>query len=146
MARKTFKDFIGESAAITADNIQQFAGTKNSNLSDRVEFKNIEKLDPVFAKKLLIAWEGDAHEYSKKKEFESLFMKMVKPDAVRKLSKIDVNQAVIKDLDKLLALHSQSFHQKEKPLGSMNNDIWSHVGMKRAYESLQEEVASILCE
>src|SRR5574343_1988895 len=104
MTRKTFKSFI-ESMEIKASNIQQLAGTKNSNLSDRVEFKNLEKLDPAFAKKLLVAWEGDAHEYSKKKEFESLFMKMVKPDMVRKMSKIDVNQSVIKDLDKLLALH-----------------------------------------
>jgi hypothetical protein len=151
-SKTSFKAFL-ESVAITADNLADFAGIKQNNLSDRVEFKKIEKLDPTFAKKLLLAWEGDAHDFKTKKTFEPLFSQMVTAKNIEKLSKIKLTPELEKDFNLLLALHAQTFKQKsDKPAGNANSDVWSHVEWSRdqtkkaAFESLRIEVEQLLQE
>lgn len=152
MSKLSFKAFL-ESAAITADNLADFAGVEKNHLTDRAEFKKIAQLDPVFAKKLSLAWEGDADEFKTKKNFEPLFSQMVTTKNIEKLSKIKMTPELEKDFNKLLALHAQTFKQKsDKPDGSQNSDIWGHVEwsrdqtMKDKFESLRVEVEQLLQE
>jgi len=147
-----FKDFLKEAiSAITADNIRQLAGPEIDTLLDRTEFRLIVKLDPAYAKKLATAWEGDAREHARSSKFNPLFSKMVNHQNVQRLSKIKLTPQVEDALDRLLALHSQSFKKKEQPINAHNRDIWAHVewtpeqkGRRFAYESLRVEVDAML--
>jgi hypothetical protein len=62
---ETFKQFLADSTAITAANVGSLAKLHSDALKGTKEFESITKLDPNYAKKLLIAWEGDARDYEK---------------------------------------------------------------------------------
>ena len=115
----SFKQFLADSTAITAGNVGSLAKLHSDALKGTKEFESITKLDPNFAKKLLVAWEGDARDYEKNKKIDSLFLKMIQPDTIKKMSKLRL------DVDK---------------------SVWSHERLMKEYAELRLEVESILME
>jgi hypothetical protein len=140
--------------ALTSGNVHQFAGKEKQHLTDRDEFKAIQHEAPDFAKKLVLAWEGDARDYerSQGKGFDPLFPKMLDPKSVAKFAPgLKVDGALEKGLGLLKQLHGMSFPTKPAAART-DNSVWSHERWAResqdfdmvGYEMLREEVLTLL--
>jgi hypothetical protein len=145
-----------DEAQLTPGNVHQFTGKEVKHLLDTDEFKAIQKQDPGFAKKLELAWEGDARDFqhSQGKNFEPLFPKMLDPKAIAKFApelKPDVN--LTKGIGLLKQLHAMSFPTKQAST-KVDNSVWSQERWAReseefdlaGYELLKEEVEELFEE
>lgn len=137
-----------ESTAITAGNLDSLAKTIHSDtLKNTKEWETINSKDSGFAKKLLIAWEGDARDYEKNRLGEPLFVKMIQPDSVKKLSNINIDNGIKEVLKKIDMLFYRAMPKHAAPVKqSQPNDVWAHVRHVREYLELREEVERILLE
>ena len=142
----SFKQFLADSTAITASNVGSLAKLHSDALKGTKEFESIMKLDPNYAKKLLIAWEGDARDYEKNDTIDSLFLRMIQPDAIKKLSKLRLNELTHEIVKKLEMLHRKAMpHDTYKPK-FVDNGVWKHERIMREYAELRAEVDKILTE
>jgi hypothetical protein len=134
---------------LTAGNVHQFAGKEVRNLTDRDEFKAIQQTAPDFAKKLVLAWEGDAREYDRNggKGFDPLFPKMLEPKSIAKFAPgLKADQAI----SLLKQLFNYSFSTKQTTARS-DNSVWAQERWakesqnfdKAAYKLLREEVETV---
>jgi hypothetical protein len=106
--------------------LTEFEATK---VEDTPEFKHVQSLDPEYARKLKLAWDGDVKDYqrtSDKSKFDPVFDKMV--DQHQKFSgKVS---GAKNELDKLKQLHAKQFPQRGSKVAP-NNDMWWHAGKDR---------------
>lgn len=143
---ETFKQFLADSVAITTSNVGSLAKLHSDALKGTKEFGSIMKLDPNYAKKLLIAWEGDARDYEKNDKIDSLFLKMIQPDAIKKMSKLRLDDLTHEIVKKLEMLHRKAMpHDTYKPK-FVDNGVWKHERVMREYAELRAEVEKILTE
>ena len=142
----SFKQFLADSTAITAGNVGSLAKLHSDALKGTKEFESITKLDPNFAKKLLVAWEGDARDYEKNKKIDSLFMKMIQPDAIKKMSKLRLDDLTHEIVDKLALLHKKAMPNDVYKPKFVDKSVWSHERLMKEYAELRLEVESILME
>lgn len=136
----SFKKFLDESGPITAGNVHQLAGPELKNLTDREEYQKIKQADSTLAKKMELAWEGDAHDFKRNPDkFDPLFKKLVDVKTVARLApSLKITNETEKDLKNLAILHDYSFRVK-KPVNAPN-DIWSHGGeLKLQKESFERQ-------
>lgn len=143
---ETFKQFLADSVAITASNVGSLAKLHSDALKGTKEFESIMKLDPNYAKKLLIAWEGDARDYEKNDKIDSLFLKMIQPDAIKKMSKLRLDDLTHEIVKKLELLHRKAMpHDTYKPK-FVDKSVWQHERVMREYVELRAEVETLLSE
>ena len=142
----SFKQFLADSTAITAGNVGSLAKLHSDALKGTKEFDSLTKLDPNFAKKLLVAWEGDARDYEKNPKIDSLFLKMIQPDAIKKMSKLRLDDMTHEIVQKLEMLHRKAMpHDSYKPK-FVDKSVWSHEKVMKEYAELRAEVNKILIE
>lgn len=140
----SFKQFLADSTAITAQNVGQLAKLHSDALKGTKEFEALTKLDPQFAKKLLVAWEGDARDYEKNDKIDSLFLKMIHPDALKKLSKLRLDDLTHEIVKKLEMLHRRAMpHDTYKPK-FVDKSVWSHERVMKDHQELRDEVNKLL--
>ena len=142
----SFKQFLADSTAITAGNVGSLAKLHSDSLKGTKEFESINKIDSNFAKKLLLAWEGDAREYEKNDKIDSLFMKMIQPDAIKKMSKLRLDSLTHEIVDKLALLHKKAMPNDVYKPKFVDKSVWSHERLMKEYAELRLEVESILME
>lgn len=131
---------------LTPGNVHQHAGKEAKHLTDTDEYKAVQKLDANYAKKLLLAWDGDARDYdrNKGKGFDPLFPKMLDPKAIEKFAP-DLDDATVRKLQILKRLHDFSFptgHSAPKTDNSnWSQERWVKEGFDiDTYNELHEEV------
>lgn len=122
---------------------QALAKLESDNLKKTPEWELINRKDPKFANRLVIAWEGDAREYVKNPKFESLFLKMVDHKAIEKLSTLKVDEKLHGMIKHLIDLYTKSMPMGIKPK-FVDNSIWKDVRLVKEYVSLQKEVDILL--
>ena len=144
------QSLIAEETRLTSGNVHQFAGPKKENLTSREEFKDIEKADAQFARKLVVAWEGDAKDYlaarHRKQKFDALFPKMLDEKNLQKMgAKFELTPELKKSIDMLKLLHVNTYPEYRE---GQDNSPWAYERMVRESqedESLMEEYRQ-LCE
>jgi hypothetical protein len=125
---------------------KQFLAENSNTLTATKEFESILKLDPNFAKKLQVAWDGDERDYAKDKQIDSLFLKLIQPDAIKKMSKLRLDDLTHEITKKLETLHRKTMpHDSYKPK-FVDKSIWSHERMAREHTELRAEVEKLLSE
>lgn len=133
---------------MSAGTVHQFAGKDVKSLLSTDEFKMIQKEAPDFAKKLQVAWEGDAREYQRNKDrFDPLFPKMLEARSVAKFAPELKN--FVKVLDMLKQLHLHSFPTSKAQF--KDSGVWSHERLAREsveadleYRELRAQVEKLL--
>lgn len=136
---------------LTPGNIHLHTGTEDKHLLERDEYKAIKQAAPDFAKKLLIAWEGDAREFkSKGKNFEALFPKMTTANAVSKFAPDLKDAKLLKGLEMLGRFHSFCFPTSDMAVNK-DKSVWSHERLVKEgfifdqaeYDLLREELIDL---
>ena len=138
------QSLISEETRLTAGNVHQFASPTKENLTSREEFKDIEKVDPQFARKLTVAWEGDAKDYlaarHRNQKFEALFPKMIDEKNLQKMgAKFNLTPELKKSIEMLRLLHNNTYPEYRE---GKDNSPWAFERMVRESqedESLMEE-------
>lgn len=141
-----FKKFLTEFTEITPQNVGSLAKLSSDSLKQTKEWDSINKIDPAFAKKLVVAWEGDARDYQKDEKIDSLFLKMLQPEALKKMSKLRLDDLTHEITKKLEMLHRKAMpHDTFKPK-FVDKSVWAHERQMREYIELREEVNALLLE
>ena len=134
-------------AEMTAGTVHQYAGKETKHLTDRDEFKLIQRDAPDFAKKLVVAWEGDARDFSRSPDkFDPLFPKMLDEKAIKKFApSLHLSSQQIGMLNRL---HSMSFPAKlnvKNDKSPWGGERWVREA-EDEYEALREELNRIIQE